>query len=70
MGVHSLDVNRDYGFEPRPGDPDDDKDSDEAPETPLDEPRLPPVQDPPAEPAQKGPYVVRAGSVTKRRDNR
>jgi hypothetical protein len=61
MGVHSSDVNREYGFEPSPDEPDeDDKDSDEAPETPLDEPRPPRVQDPPPQPGQKGPYVVRA----------
>ena len=30
-----------------------------SPETPLDEPRPPRVQDPPAQPDQKGPYVVR-----------
>ena len=61
MGVHSSDVNRDYGFIPTPEEPDeDDRDSDEAPETPLDEPRPPRVQDPPPQPGQKGPYVVRA----------
>jgi hypothetical protein len=52
----------------RPGgteDPDDPKepvdpiDNDEQPpETPLDEPRPPRVEDPPAEATQKGPYVV------------
>jgi hypothetical protein len=41
-----------------PGKPDPDKD--EAPETPLDEPRPPRVQDPPPQPDQKGPYVVQA----------
>jgi hypothetical protein len=61
MGVHSNDVNRGYGFSPSPDDPDEnDKDSGEAPETPLDEPRPPRVQDPPPQPEQKGPYVVRA----------
>jgi len=61
MGVHSNDVRRVYGFTPSPGDPDEnDKDSDEAPETPLDEPRPPRVQDPPPQSGQKGPYVVRA----------
>ena len=30
----------------------------EAPETPLDEPRPPHVEDPPPEPDWKGPYVV------------
>ncbi len=47
-----------------------DPDSDEAPETPLDEPRSPRVQDPPAQPDQKGPYVVRGSSevsATRRR---
>jgi len=37
----------------------DDDDSDEAPETPTDEPKPAPVQDPPAEP-NPVPYVVRA----------
>ena len=36
-----------------------DKEDDEAPETPTDEPRPLPVQDPPPEPDRKGPYVVR-----------
>jgi hypothetical protein len=59
MGVHSNDVRRVYGLTPSPGDPDEhDKDSDEAPETPLDEPRPPRVQDPPPQPGRKGPYVV------------
>ena len=40
----------------RNGDGDDD--SNEAPETPLDEPRPPRVQDPPPQPDTKGPYVV------------
>ena len=60
MGVHSNDVRGGYGFTPSPDPDDDDKDSDEAPETPLDEPRPPRVQDPPPQPGQKGPYVVRA----------
>ncbi|MGE3955771.1 MAG: hypothetical protein AB7H96_03560 [Vicinamibacterales bacterium] len=38
-----------------PGDGDDD-----TPETPLDEPPPPRVEDPPSEPDQKGPYVVNA----------
>ena len=59
MGVHSNDVTWDYGLRPPPNDPDEqDKDSDEAPETPRDEPRPPRVQDPPAQPDQQGPYVV------------
>jgi hypothetical protein len=61
MRVHSNGVTRDYGFIPSPDDPDEnDKDSDEAPETPLDEPRPPRVQDPPPQAGHKGPYVVRA----------
>jgi hypothetical protein len=56
-----TDVHPEYGFLPSPDDADkDDDDSDEAPETPLDEPRPPRVQDPPPQPGQKGPYVVRA----------
>ena len=62
MGVRSSSVNREYGFLPSPDVPDtDDQDPDEAPETPLDEPRPPRVQDPPAQPGQS-PYVVRAHS--------
>jgi hypothetical protein len=54
-------VNRAYAFEPDPNTPDPrDKDADEAPETPLDEPRPPRVQDPPPQPEQKGPYTVQA----------
>ena len=61
MGVHWNEVCRVYGVVPAPAEPDDpDNDSDEAPETPLDEPRPPRVQDPPPQPDQKGPYVVRA----------
>ena len=37
-----------------------DRDPDEAPETPLDEPRPPRMQDPPPQPDLKGPYVVHA----------
>ena len=45
-----------------PGEPDDDRDQEpeETPETPLDEPSPIPMQDPPAEPEQKGPLVVSA----------
>jgi len=39
--------------------PDRDRDGDEAPETPLDEPRPPRIDDPPPQPVPKGPYVVR-----------
>ena len=61
MGVHRNAVNREYGFNPPPVGPDDPgQDSDEAPDTPLDEPRPPRVQDPPPQPEQKGPYVVRS----------
>ena len=35
-----------------------DDEPDKAPETPLDEPRPPRIQDPPPQPAPKGPYVV------------
>jgi len=53
--------NRADEFVPEPRSQDDrDEDSDEAPETPLDEPRPPRVEDPPPQPDQKGPYVVRA----------
>ena len=44
-----------------PTDPDgevEDPDEGEAPETPLDEPRPPRVQEPPPQPEHKGPYVV------------
>jgi len=61
MGLHSNDVHREYGFQPSPDDTDDDDEvPDDVPETPPDEPRPPRVQDPPAQPGQKGPYVVRA----------
>lgn len=33
---------------------------DDTPETPTDEPRPPKVEDPPAEPGEKGPFVVSA----------
>jgi len=57
MGIHPI------GVDPQTSnvedDPNRDTDTDEAPETPLDEPRPPRVQDPPPQPSQKGPYVVR-----------
>ena len=63
MGWRWSTVNREYAFQPDPTTPDPrDKDADEAPETPLDEPRPPRVQDPPPQPEQKGPYTVRAQS--------
>jgi hypothetical protein len=34
--------------------------TDDSPETPLDEPRPPRIQDPPPQPDEKGPYVVRS----------
>jgi hypothetical protein len=44
---------------PNPDPPDPrDRDGNGAPETPLDEPQPPRVQDPPPQPAQKGPYTV------------
>ena len=42
-----------------PDDPDG-RDPDEAPETPLDEPRPPRVEEPPQQPDREGPYVVHA----------
>ncbi len=49
------------GSELNPNDRQDDDDQpDEAPETPLDEPAPPHVEDPPVEPGGKAPYVVRA----------
>ena len=45
---------------PDPHDKNPGDEPDEAPETPLDEPRPPEVRDPPPEPDRKGPYVVRA----------
>ena len=50
-----------YALQDDPDDPSNherDDDNDEAPETPLDEPRPAPVQDPPPQPDTKGPYVV------------
>lgn len=43
---------------PRPPDDDDDDKERKAPETPTDEPRPQPVQDPPDEVPDKGPYTV------------
>jgi hypothetical protein len=61
MGVYPNDDEREQKLEPSPDDPThDDKDPDDTPETPLDEPRPPSIQDPPAQPGPKGPYVVRA----------
>ena len=53
---------------PNPDPPDPrDRDGNDAPETPLDEPRPPRVQDPPPQPTQKGPYTVGAlDDITRR----
>ena len=58
--MHSNEVNReDESAADRntPDEQDGDTD-DQTPETPLDEPRPPRVQDPPPQPDPKGPYVV------------
>jgi hypothetical protein len=61
MGQRWSHMNRAYAFAPDPETPDErDEDPDKTPETPLDEPRPPRVEDPPAQPGQKGPYVVGA----------
>jgi hypothetical protein len=61
MGLYWTNGDNSYAFEPDPETPGKrDPDEDEAPETPLDEPRPPRVQDPPPQPDQKGPYVVQA----------
>jgi len=59
MAIRWSDVNRSRGFGASPNERDnEDQDPGEAPETPLDEPRPPRVQDPPPQPGQQGPYVV------------
>ena len=69
MGLYWGIGNGSYALTPDPEDPDKrDPDSDEAPETPLDEPRPPRVQDPPAQPDQKGPYVVRGSAKSRQLD--
>ena len=45
--------------QPRDEDPERDPE-DDTPDTPLDEPRPPRVEEPPPPPEQKGPYVVSA----------
>jgi hypothetical protein len=45
-------------------DRDREKDTNDSPVTPLDEPRPPRVEDPPSEPDEKGPYVVRGSAPT------
>jgi hypothetical protein len=47
-------------------DRDKDEDEDDAPETPLDEPPPPRIEDPPSEPDEKGPYVVRGSASATR----
>jgi general stress protein YciG len=67
MAVRWSDINRERGFGSSPGEPDeDDQGPGEAPETPLDEPGPPRVQDPPPHPGQTGPYVVQytVGNLT------
>jgi hypothetical protein len=63
MGWRSDLTNSGYAFQPDPDihDPRD-GDGDEAPETPLDEPRPPRVQEPPPQPGPKGPYTVQRQS--------
>jgi len=69
MGLQSA-INRSE-FATEPGQPEkrDEDDPDESPETPLDEPRPPRVQDPPPQPDTKGPYVV-SNLVNERRAER
>jgi hypothetical protein len=65
MGLYWTSGSRTNAFEPDPETPEKgDQDKDEAPETPLDEPRPPRVQDPPPQPDQKGPYVVQARKLS------
>lgn len=47
------------GIRPAASERDDEPDTDRSPETPPDEPRPPRVEDPPPQPDEKGPYVVR-----------
>jgi hypothetical protein len=71
MGWHWSTINRENAFQPDPNTPDPrDKDADEAPETPPDEPRPPRVQDPPPQPEQKGPYTVQGQGSKGRRVER
>ena len=71
MGLYWTSGYRPYGLEPDPETPGKrDPDKDDAPETPLDEPRPPRVQDPPPQPDQKGPYVVHARKFSSERRHR
>ena len=56
---------RDDDWRPPRPEEDPDKDDDEAPETPLDEPAPMPIQDPPAEPDTR-PYTVHLRTRGKR----
>ena len=59
VGLYWTSGQSPYSSEPDPVPPGNrDPETDETPETPLDEPRPPRVQDPPPQPDQKGPYVV------------
>jgi hypothetical protein len=56
MGLgRSMQIERSGGNE---GSKHSDEDDNEAPETPLDEPRPPRIEDPPPQPDPKHPYVV------------
>jgi hypothetical protein len=65
MGLYWTSGYTPFSFEPDPQLPGkEDPEKDEAPETPLDEPRPPRVQEPPPQPDQKGPYVVQATKLS------
>ena len=63
MTLFGIDFDNRWGtMDPDSPDPHDKRPGDEpeeAPETPLDEPRPSEVRDPPPEPDRKGPFVVR-----------
>ncbi len=71
MGIRSTRASTAFVFaeENEADDRERDDDMNEAPETPTDEPRPPRVEDPPSEPDEKGPYVVR-GSAPATRDGK
>ena len=65
MGLYWTSGYTPFSFNPDPPPPGEgDPEKDEAPETPLDEPRPPRVQEPPPQPDQKGPYVVQARKLS------
>src|SRR5690242_14202280 len=66
MGWPRSAASKPYGFVPDPNSPDPRDDDDKAPETPLDEPRPPRVQEPPPQPQEKGPYTVHESKAGKR----